>query len=338
MRPCWRLRGLLAALAPLVFSLLPALQVSRASLRESLTGGRTVRAALRARTRAALVIGQIALALMLLVGCTLLVRSFARLLDVDPGFNPGHAVAVGLQLPAQNTPTQADRVRFQTMLIDQLAARPGVTAVGVSQSLPLGGNDFVASLEFEGRPTSKARPPERELIRGEPGLLHGDGHPRRTRARHRGSRSGRRAACRRGQRDLRAAVLSGPGSDRPAHPRHAGRGRTARDRRDRRRHQALRAVGARHEHRSTSPISSSRFRRSRSSCARRVIRCRSRVLCARACVGWIPISRSAGSVRWNRWSTSRLDRSASRWRSSARSPVSRCCWPRSACTGWSPIP
>jgi putative ABC transport system permease protein len=93
----------LATIAPLVFGLLPALQVSRTDLRESLTaGGRSVRTTLRTRTRAALVIGQISLAILLLVGCALLVRSFGRLLDVNPGFNPRGAVVLGLQVPPRN--------------------------------------------------------------------------------------------------------------------------------------------------------------------------------------------------------------------------------------------
>ena len=144
--------GALALITPLLFSVLPALQASRIDARENLTaGGRTVRTALRVRTRAALVIGQISLALMLLVGCTLLVRSFVRVLSVEPGFDPQHALTAGLSLPSQNYPGRADRVLFQTQLLERLAALPGVTAVGLSQSLPLG-SDMVASLTFEGRP------------------------------------------------------------------------------------------------------------------------------------------------------------------------------------------
>jgi putative ABC transport system permease protein len=143
--------AVLALAAPAFFSLLPAIQSSRGSLRDALTaGGRTVRTTLRARTRAALVVGQISVALVLLIGCTLLVRSFMRLVDVDPGFNPQQAFAAGLQLPAEKYPTPADRVRFQALLMDRVAALPGVVAVGLSQSLPLV-SDMVASLEFEGR-------------------------------------------------------------------------------------------------------------------------------------------------------------------------------------------
>ena len=142
----------LALVAPLLFALLPAFQTSHANLRESLAaGGRSVRSALKARTRTALVVTQIALAVVLLVGCTLLVRSFVRLLDVNPGFDPRHAVTAALQIPSQKYPDPVARVQFQTRLMERLAALPGVEAVGLSASLPLV-NDFVASLEFEGRP------------------------------------------------------------------------------------------------------------------------------------------------------------------------------------------
>lgn len=145
--------ALLAGCAPVMFGLLPAMQVSRTDLRESLAAGaRTVRGALKARTRAALVVGQIALALMLLVGCTLLIRSFVRLLEVDPGFDPRGALIAGLQLPSQKYPDPAARVQFETRLLERIAALPGVQAAGLSQSVPLV-NDFVASLEFEGRPS-----------------------------------------------------------------------------------------------------------------------------------------------------------------------------------------
>ena len=143
--------ALLALVAPLIFGLVPALQVSRTDLRETLAaGGRSMRTTLKARTRAALVVGQISLAILLLVGCTLLVRSFTRLLDVDPGFDPRGAIVAGLQVPASKYPEPVDRVRFETRLLEQIAALPGVQSVGLTQSTPLA-NDFVASLTFEGQ-------------------------------------------------------------------------------------------------------------------------------------------------------------------------------------------
>jgi hypothetical protein len=80
------------------------------------------------------------------------VRSFGRLLDVDPGFDPRGAIVVGMQVPSSRYPEEADRLRFEMRLLEQIAALPGVQAVGLTRSVPLA-NDFVASLEFEGQPS-----------------------------------------------------------------------------------------------------------------------------------------------------------------------------------------
>ncbi|MDH4062904.1 MAG: ABC transporter permease, partial [Acidobacteriota bacterium] len=143
---------LLAGLSPAVFSLVPALQLSRTDLRDSLSaGGRSLQPALRVRTRSALVIGQLALALVLLVASSLLVRSFARLLDVDPGFDATNGLVVSLRLPNERYSKPEQRVEFQRRLLARLATLPGVTAVGLTQSLPMV-SDYVTGLEFEGRP------------------------------------------------------------------------------------------------------------------------------------------------------------------------------------------
>jgi len=142
----------LACASPLAFSLLPALQLSRTDMRDSLSaGGRTLQPALRVRTRAALVIGQLALALVLLVGSSLLVRSFVRLLEVDPGFDATNGLVVSIRLPTQRYPEAEQRIDFQNRLLEQLATLPGVTAVGLSQSVPLV-SDYVTGIEIEGRP------------------------------------------------------------------------------------------------------------------------------------------------------------------------------------------
>jgi putative ABC transport system permease protein len=142
----------MAMIAPAFFALLPAVQASRGDLRETLTAaGRSVRSGARARTRAVLVTAQIALAVVLLVGCSLLVRSFVRLLAVDPGFSVSNVIVAGLQVPAQKYPDAAVRQQIVTRWLERVRALPGVDAAGLTQSLPLA-NDFVASLEIEGQP------------------------------------------------------------------------------------------------------------------------------------------------------------------------------------------
>ena len=142
--------ALLAAVAPFFFALLPALQVARTDPARHLVAGRSPQSSLRTRTRSALVVGQMALALVLLVGCGLLVRSFVRLLQVSPGFTAAGALTVGVQIPSQRYPEPKQRHDFQRRLMEQMAALPGVTAVGFGHVLPLLG-DHVASLEFDGR-------------------------------------------------------------------------------------------------------------------------------------------------------------------------------------------
>lgn len=167
---------LLTCVLPAVFGLLPALQLSRTDLRDSLSaGGRQMQPAMRARTRAALVIGQLALALVLLVGSSLLVRSFARLLDVDPGFDATNGLVVRVQLPPQRYPEPAQRVEFGRRLLAQLATLPGVSAVGLTQSLPLV-SDYVTGIEFEGRaPVDPTDEPTTNFYAVSPGFFEAMG-------------------------------------------------------------------------------------------------------------------------------------------------------------------
>jgi putative ABC transport system permease protein len=142
----------LAVVTPLLFGLLPALFASRADLRELLAaGGRQGGATTGARTRTVLVVAEIALALVLLVGAGLLMRSFAKVQGVDPGFDPSRALLAGLTLPAADYPDPAQRTRFFLDVAARLASLPHVAAAGVTQSVPLV-NDFVASYDIEGRP------------------------------------------------------------------------------------------------------------------------------------------------------------------------------------------
>ena len=151
----------LAVVTPLVFGLVPSLQVSRADLRETLSGGgRAGQAGLRRRTRGALVVTELALAVVLLVGSGLLVRSFLRLSQVDPGFVASGAVIASLALPDGTYPERADAFAFYRDLLERVSALPGVEAAGVTESLPLEG-DYVGGVTIEGAPpvAPTERPP-----------------------------------------------------------------------------------------------------------------------------------------------------------------------------------
>jgi putative ABC transport system permease protein len=113
------------------------------------------------RFRSALVMGQVALALVLLVGSGLLIRSFQRLLDVNPGFNPRNLVTISTQLPAAaRTPEQRTAV-FRAMR-DQLAAVPGVVNVAAVSRLPLMGRSLGSWVFVEGKSMPGAPTPDVE--------------------------------------------------------------------------------------------------------------------------------------------------------------------------------
>ncbi len=141
-----------SALAPLLFGLLPSLQVSRADLRGTLNaGGRGAQPGLRQGTRRALIVTEMALAAILLVGAGLLARSFQHLQQVDPGFVASDAVAASLALPHARYPDRADAYRFYEALVARVAHLPGVEAAGATGSLPFG-DDHVEAITLEGRP------------------------------------------------------------------------------------------------------------------------------------------------------------------------------------------
>jgi putative ABC transport system permease protein len=131
-----------SAVTAILFGVLPALQMSRgmpiASLRE---GGRGMRGGLARRgLRQALVVSEVALAVVLVVGASLLVKSFWKMQRVDPGFVPDRMLVVQLQLPQSRYGGYADahRVRaFHAELYSRLAARPQVQSVTVAVQHPL---------------------------------------------------------------------------------------------------------------------------------------------------------------------------------------------------------
>ena len=161
----------LALITPVIFGLFPALQASRPELRELLaTGGRYGTSAPARRIRRGLVVAEIALAMILLVGAGLLIRSFANLADVSPGFAPDRAVVVGVNLPTDRYQAGEPRERFFGELLARLRALPQVSAVGFSQSIPMV-NDFVSGYEVEGRPSPDGNNPTTNFYAVSPGYF-----------------------------------------------------------------------------------------------------------------------------------------------------------------------
>ena len=136
-----------------LFGAIPALQMTRSSLAASLKeGARTMAARGSARTRASLVVAEIALAMMLLAGAGLLIKSFGRLQAVDPGFQSDETLSFELSLPNTTYRELPQISSFYDRIVDRMRALPGVTAAGGVMGLPLSGLSFSISFKVVGRP------------------------------------------------------------------------------------------------------------------------------------------------------------------------------------------
>ena len=131
-----------------LFGLIPALQSSRSHPNESLKEGERGSTASRGRTRSALVIAEVGLSLVLLIGAGLLVKSFARLMDVHVGFDPDRLLTFNLALPSSTDPVR--QLAFYQQVLQRLQALPGVQAVGAVSRLPLAGGNSSRSFGVPG--------------------------------------------------------------------------------------------------------------------------------------------------------------------------------------------
>jgi len=145
---------LAAALTGVLFGLVPALQLSKADLNHSLkdTGKGVSGGSRGGRLRGALVISEIALALILLIGSGLLMKSFILLQRVDPGFNPDHLVTLRVILNKTPYPNIPQVVDFYSQLLDRVKALPEVQSTALISTLPLSGNETDTDFLIEGLP------------------------------------------------------------------------------------------------------------------------------------------------------------------------------------------
>jgi putative ABC transport system permease protein len=150
----------LSLLTGLIFGLIPALQISQPALSEVLKdgsrsggggggGGGGVRGQ---ATRSALVVAEIALALMLLAGAGLMLKSSWQLQQINPGFNPANVLKVRLNLPGSKYPEGTNVQAFYQQLLERLSALPGVQAAGATSSVLLNKVHNSAGFAIEGRP------------------------------------------------------------------------------------------------------------------------------------------------------------------------------------------
>jgi putative ABC transport system permease protein len=143
----------LAFLVGLLFGVFPALQMSGSNLmdylksREQRFSGQNVRA-----FRSALVAGQIALSLVLVIGAGLLVRSFIDLLKADPGFQSSHLMTMEVTLPAAKYPDAPAIAAIYQRILEKLPAVPGIESAAVVKPIPLGGTQEETVFVINNRP------------------------------------------------------------------------------------------------------------------------------------------------------------------------------------------
>lgn len=156
----WRVLGftlLLSLGTCLLFGLVPAWQATKPDLQTTLEQGhRTSGSSIaRQRLRQLLVVFQVGLAVMLVVGAGLLIKSFWRLRQVDPGFKPERVLSASLTLPASKYANATDVNRFYNQLNENISALPGVQATAISYDHPLEAN-WVDAFSIEGKPDGDA--------------------------------------------------------------------------------------------------------------------------------------------------------------------------------------
>jgi putative ABC transport system permease protein len=148
----------LAITTGLVFGLMPALQVSRVSISDAIaSGGRGSAGGTRARVRAALVVGQVGVAVVLLVGAGLLTRSFVNLTRVPSGLDAEGVLTLRVSPPPARYASQHDVNAFFSAFLVRVRALPGVGVAGAATGLPLAVASGDWSFDVEGRPLEGRR-------------------------------------------------------------------------------------------------------------------------------------------------------------------------------------
>jgi putative ABC transport system permease protein len=151
---------LLSVLTGVIFGLAPALQASRPDLNATLKegGAGATGGASRHRLRGLLVVAEVSMALVLLIGAGLLLKSFTRLRETKLGFNPDHVLTASVTLPQADYPTAALMKTYYRQSLARIAARPEARAAGVVNSLPLGNTGFGVQGDLTVEGESESRP------------------------------------------------------------------------------------------------------------------------------------------------------------------------------------
>ncbi|HEY4216124.1 MAG TPA: ABC transporter permease [Gemmatimonadaceae bacterium] len=143
----------IAIVTGIAFGLFPALSATNTELgqmlREGTRGGKGRKTA--QRTRGLLVMTEMALAVVLLVGAGLLIRSFVNLVHVNPGFQPDHVISFDVTTPEQKYPHDREIRQFAEQVRDGISSTPGAVSVATSFTRPLDGRGMKASFDVDGR-------------------------------------------------------------------------------------------------------------------------------------------------------------------------------------------
>jgi len=145
---------LLALVTGALCSLAPAFAALRTNLTESLKEGVATGTGASSHSwlRSALVVSEIAIALVLLTIAGAFLRSFQKMRAVDPGFRPDHVLVAGYQLPRNQYPSNISVETFNHSLVERLVSKPGVVAAGITNALPATDGSMAAAFTIEGEP------------------------------------------------------------------------------------------------------------------------------------------------------------------------------------------
>lgn len=176
----WRVLGFtlsVTLLTGFVFGLVPALQLSKTDLTESLKEGRgSGSGARKNRVRGVLVIAELAIAVVLLVGAGLLIQSFWRLQHVHSGLQAQNVLTFNVSIPEVRYSSEK-QARFYKDLANRLRSLPGVQSASAALPLPLSGDRFVISFQIDGRPVARKDQPSADLFMTEPDYFRTMGIP-----------------------------------------------------------------------------------------------------------------------------------------------------------------
>ncbi len=151
--------ALLSVLTGIFFGVVPAIQGSKPDLTEALKEGGRGSTSARHKARSVLVVAEVALALVLLIGAGLMIKSFSRLQSTDPGFNPANALTLSISLPSSKYREPHQQTGFYSQLIDRVESLPGVESAAVSTSVPIAGSDYIFGFLIQGSPTPPSDAP-----------------------------------------------------------------------------------------------------------------------------------------------------------------------------------